>query len=514
MSDLSDDRTVSIWLTDAPKTHYPSLDTDAMADVAVIGGGITGLTTALLLQRAGLSVCVLEADRIGCGITGMSTAKATSLQRMIYSKLERKFDESGAHTYADANEGGLAQMRKFVQEFDIDCQWETQSAYTYTRDEKNVYEIREEVDAACRAGLSACFTMEAELPVAVIGAVRLDDQAQFLPYNYCLALARLFEREGGRIFENSRARELTQENEQNQCRVHTEDAELTARHVVLATLLPVFDRGGYFVRTYPSRSYGIAATLVGPAPNGMYISVESPTRSVRPLPNGAGIIVIGEEHKVGQDSDTRERYAALKSWTREYFPVREIVTQWSAQDYISVDSVPYIGKMPVSHDRVWVATGFGKWGLTMGTAAAMIISDSIQGRENPWAKFFDSTRADVLPSAKKFVTETADVAKHFVGDRLKALVAQDISDLVPGEGGIVKQDGEKVAAYRDDAGVVHACSPVCTHMGCFVQWNSAEKSWDCPCHGSRFHYDGAILQGPAVEPLESRNLAAIHADDD
>jgi Rieske Fe-S protein len=193
----------------------------------------------------------------------------------------------------------------------------------------------------------------------------------------------------------------------------------------------------------------------------------------------------------------------LEAWTKRWFPVRAVEHRWSAQDYMSADGLPYIGRVPLQQGHCWVATGYNKWGLTTGTAAALIIGDLIRGRDNPWATVFDATRTDVLPSAQKLVEENADVAKRFVGDRLRTLSVPALADLAPGQGGIVDDQGSRLAAYRDESGLVHAHSPLCTHLGCYVVWNAAERSWDCPCHGSRFGYRGEVLQGPAVHPLQA-----------
>ena len=242
------------------------------------------------------------------------------------------------------------------------------------------------------------------------------------------------------------------------------------------------------------------------APRGMYISAESPIRSVRAFPDESGVIVAGEAHKVGQDPDTRARFSALEAWARRRFDVEEITHRWSSQDYVSADGLPFIGNLPFAGGEIAVVTGLNRWGLAMSAAAAMILTDAIQGKEHPWSSVFNPNRANVLASAKKFVCENTNVAKRFVGDRLKAIATKPIRELVNGEAGIVSDDGKRVAAYRDDTGVIHAVSPVCTHMGCYLQWNTAEKTWDCPCHGSRFDYKGGVLQGPAVKDLSQRRI--------
>lgn len=499
----------AVWLSDAPRSDYPPLSRQVEVDVAVVGGGITGLSTALALQRAGKTVAVVESDRIGCGVTGASTAKVTSLHGKIYSQLEEKFDRHVARIYADANEHGLAQIAAFSEEakaLGFDCNFQRQPAVTYTLDPRRVDELHAEAEAAVRARLDACFTTETQLPFPVAGAVRLDNQAQFQPYHYCLALAAAIADGGGQIFETTRVLDVDGGSNEEPYQVQAQAADVRARHVVVATLLPFLDRGGFFARTHASRSYGIAVTLDRAAGEGMYIGIDDPAYSTRRI-DGNRIIVVGQQHKVGQDDDTHRRYAALEQWARERFPVVTVDHRWSAQDFISADSLPYIGPLPFGGGRLWTATGFNKWGLTTAAFAAGILTDLIQGRDHPWAATFSTTRGDVLASAKSMISENLNVAKRFVGDRLRSLSGNDLHALNRGEGAIVQGDGERLAAYRDDAGVVHACSPICTHMGCYVQWNSAEKSWDCPCHGSRFDYTGQILQGPAVRPLQTKHVA-------
>ncbi len=240
----------------------------------------------------------------------------------------------------------------------------------------------------------------------------------------------------------------------------------------------------------------------------MFLSDDS-TRSIRPHPLGDETILIvgGEGHKVGQDPDTRRRYAALEAWAHERFDVASIDYRWSAQDYMPVDAVPYIGKMTSGSERIWVATGFRKWGMTSGTTAAMLLSEAILGRHNPWAPVFDATRVRPRASAKELISENIDAAGHLVGDRLAMVLAPAVTELARGEGRIVEADGDKVAAYRNEEGTVYAVSPTCTHLGCVVSWNTAEKSWDCPCHGSRFDPQGRVIQGPAVKDLEAKTVA-------
>jgi Rieske Fe-S protein len=238
----------------------------------------------------------------------------------------------------------------------------------------------------------------------------------------------------------------------------------------------------------------------------MYISADQPTRSIRshPVSDGEILIVGGEGHKTGQGGDTVERYRALERFAHEHWDVESVEYQWASQDNEAVDHVPYIGRLVPHSRRLYTATGFRKWGLAQGVAAGMILEDLILDRKNPWASLYDPGRMKPLASAKDLVKENANVASRFIGDRLTKRGGRDAAELEPGEGDIVDLDGDKVAAFRDEKGTLHAVSPVCTHMGCQVNWNSGDRSWDCPCHGSRFSPDGEILHGPAVSPLERK----------
>ncbi len=499
------ERNRSLWVATTQETDYPPLSGDVSVDVAVISAGITGLSTALLLKRAGVRVAVIEAGRVASGVTGYTTAKVTSLHGLVYDHLMKAMGEERARIYADANQTAIEQVASFVREYEIDCDFRRAAAYTYTEDATRIADIQAEVVAGQRLALLASFTETTELPYPVQGAVRFENQAMFHPRKYCLALAELIPGDGSFVFEMTRA---TKVEEGSPCEVATRHGSIQAQHVVLATQIPFMDRGGFFAKTSPSRSYALGVSVDGPTPEGMYLSADSPTRSIRPQPVGDQMMLIigGEGHKVGQEEDTRRRYAALEGWSRERFPVRSIEYRWSAQDYMPVDDVPYIGRLTPASERVYAATGFKKWGMTTGTFAAMIIWDAIMGRENAWSSLFHATRVDLTHSAKQFVTENANVAKRFFGDRLGIPKVSHLTELAPGEGKVVEADGEKLAAYRDEAGILHSVSPICGHMGCVVSWNSAERTWDCPCHGSRYDNDGRAIQGPTVKDLEPKSL--------
>jgi glycine/D-amino acid oxidase-like deaminating enzyme/nitrite reductase/ring-hydroxylating ferredoxin subunit len=494
----------SLWIDTAPATTYEPLPGDVSTDVCVIGGGITGLTAALLLKRGGRRVVLLEMDRVGNGVTGYTTGKVTALHGMHYAHVRSRFGEDGARDYAAANQAALELIAGLVRDGDVDCDFRRKPNYVYSEDESERDDLREEAAAATAAGLAAEYTQETDLPWAVAGAVRAPDQAEFHARHYLLHLAGLVHGDGSFINERTR---VVGVDDGEPCRVVTDRGEVTAADVVVATHYPMLDRGLFFARLSPERSYALACRVAGPVPQGMYISTESPAHSVRsaPLDGDELLIVGGEAHKTGQGGDTAERYARLEAWARERFEISEVLYRWSAQDAMPADGVPYVGLVSPVSKHVWTGSGYRKWGLTNGTAAAMMLTDAIEGRENPWAATFDANRLKPVAAGPTLVKENVNVGAHFVADRLTPPDAESLDALLPGEGGIVVVDGDRSAAYRDEDGTVHALSPTCTHLGCHVTWNRAERTWDCPCHGSRFDaVDGHVIQGPAVHDLERR----------
>ena len=497
----------SLWVGTTGSTGFHELHGDLTADVVVVGAGIAGLTAAALLKADGRRVVVVEAGRVAAGVTGYTTAKVTLLHGLVYDDLTQAFGKDGARKYADANLAGMATVADLAVRHGIDCDLERRPAYTYTTDPAMAEKIHAEVAAAQRLGLAAEFTTDTDLPYPVEAAIRIGDQAQFHPRKYCIGLARAVDGAGSAVYERTRATSI--EVDGDRVTVETDHGTITAGFAIQATHLPFSDQGGFFARTHPMRSYALSAHLDGPVPQGMYLSVDSPSRSVRSARmDGEEVVILGGEgHKVGQDPDTRERYAALEAWARSEFPVRSVDYRWSAQDFVPVDHVPFVGPVAPGRDRVLVATGFKKWGMSNGSAAGVMLADRIAGRDNPFADFFGTNRINPRQSVKELVKENANVVKRFVGDRLKT-ETRSVADLAPGEAAVLVEGTERVAVYRDDAGAVHAVSPICTHMGCTVTWNTAEVTWDCPCHGSRFDCDGHVIQGPAVKDLEPREVDA------
>ena len=502
----------SYWIETTAQTAYPALEGQLDADVAVIGGGIAGLCAAWELARTGRRVVLLEADRIACATTGNTTAKVTAQHSLHYAPMTEKLGAEATRAYARSQTDALARLRDTVAELEIDCDREQRPAYVYTPYQQQVDQLRAEADASFQAGLPAEFVDQTPLPFPVAGAVRMADQAQFHPRRFLLALAEDLTRGGGQIFEYSR---VVGFEDGPPCRVRTADgSSVTAADVVIATGYPaVVDRPELFTRLSPRRELVVAGPIpASDDPQGMYVSTEQGIRSVRTAPlddERRLLIVTGEIFSPGSGG-VRDHLAALTSWTAENFPAAELSGrsyQWSAQDYTSTDKVPFVGRYPGGHEHLWVATGFAGWGMTNAVMAGQLLAARITGAgDPPWTELYDPGRMHPVVETPKFVKTAVTVVKQLFGERVSRPELDSVDELGPGQGGIVKIDGDRCAVYRDESGHVQVLSAACTHLGCVVGFNDAEKTWECPCHGSRFATDGEVLQGPALKPLSRHSV--------
>jgi glycine/D-amino acid oxidase-like deaminating enzyme/nitrite reductase/ring-hydroxylating ferredoxin subunit len=496
----------SLWAATSEHRDFPPLGADVTTEVAVLGAGITGLLTALELRQAGREVIVIEARRVGSGATGLTTAKLSSLHGLSYADLAGSLGDGVARAHGQANEAGIARIEDLVGRLGIDCDFRRRPNYTYAESPDDVRKVEEEARTARRIGLPAALVDEVPLPFPVAAAVRFDDQAEFHPLRFLHGVADWLADNGVPIHERTRAVSVDQGDP---CTVRTTSRSVTAWHVVVATQIPFLDRGLFFARTHPERSYAMAVRLRSASPEGMFLSTEEPAHTIRAHPVEAGevLIVGGESHKTGQGGDTAARYRRIEAWARERFDVESVEYRWSTQDYMPADGVPFIGRLWPFSDRILTATGFKKWGLAQAAAAAELLRDLVLGQPNPAASLYDPNRLNLRAAASDLVKEGLDDGSRLVVDRIRRR-SRASTGIALGEGRVVSHHGRQVAVARDEAGHLHAVSARCTHLGCIVTWNSAERSWDCPCHGSRFAVDGSVLQGPAVSPLARRQIPA------
>ena len=495
--------TGSLWLDGSEPAGYRRLEVDREFDVAVLGGGIAGLTAALLLKRDGARVAVVESGRVGRGVTGCTTAKVSALQATMYSTIRRHHGSEACAVYGEASRAAVELVATLAGEESIECELERRAAVTYAALERERAAVAGEAEAAGEAGLDVSLDDEAGLPHPTFGAVRLDDQIQFHPVRYCEGLAAAVDGGGSSVFERTRALGV---DDGAPCVVRTPLATLSARQVVVATHYPILDRGLYFARLEAQRSYCVAASVRGDVPaREMSISAGSPTRSTRS--RGDVLIVGGEGHSAGSSRAQPKRFVRLEEFARAHWDVERVTHRWSAQDPVPYDHLPVIGPYLPRSSRLFVASGFSKWGLTSATFAAIILRDLIGARDNAWAPRFSPSRLSPR-STPKIAKLGARFAAELVGERLRPAQQGATAEVPRGEARIVRDGLGKAGVYRDDEGELHAVSLRCTHLGCLLRFNSAERSWDCPCHGSRFDVDGGVLQGPAVTPLERRHVGA------
>ena len=464
----------SLWLDNSSALPDDALP-DGPVDEIVVGAGITGLTTALLLARAGRRVAVIEAREVGAVATGNTTAKVSLLQGTKYSQLLRYQSKDVAGAYVEANREGQGWLLRFCEDHGVPVQ--RRPAYTYAASEGELSTVRKEYDAAKSLGLDVTWLDWLDTPFPNHGATVLEDQAQFDPMDFLRALAAQLREHGGTLHQGRR---VTGVSRTGGPEVELEDGTtLRADHVVLATGVPILDRGLYFSKVEPERSYALAFEGVA-APEGMYLSAGSDSRSIRdaPVDGGTRLLVGGSGHSVGRTRSELQHVDRLREWTAEHFPGAVETHQWSAQDYSPHDGVPFVGLLPRGLGRIYVATGFDKWGMTNGVAAARTISGRILGEEPTWSR----------PLSRRSIGPSAVAQLATINAKVGLAAAGSVVDRVRNE---------------------RPCEVfgVCTHLGGLLHWNDVESSWDCPLHGSRFSPDGSVLEGPATKPLARRPKA-------
>jgi glycine/D-amino acid oxidase-like deaminating enzyme/nitrite reductase/ring-hydroxylating ferredoxin subunit len=488
----------SIWAATAPLPQFTPLEQNVHVDVCIVGAGISGMTTAYLLARAGKRVAVLDDGPVGGGITQMTTAHLTNQLDDRYFELEKLHGREGARLAADSHTAAIDRIETIVRQERIDCDFARLDGYLFLAEGDGRETLERELEAAHRAGLRGVRLLErAPFPSFDSGpCLRFPDQGQFHPLRYLARIAEAIHHEGSRIFTGSHADRI---EGGIPALVHAGKHVVTADAVVVATNVPVNDRVAIHTKQAPYMTYVIGARVArGSVPQVLSWDTGDPYHYVRIQDDM--LIVGGEDHKTGQASDTEERYARLEGWARARFPMMgEVELAWGGQVMETQDYLAFIGRNPMDRDNVYIATGDSGMGITHGTIAGMLLCDLILGRANPWAALYDPSRV-TLRAAGDFARENSNVALQYA----EWLTGGDVAsadEIPPGSGALVRRGLEKIAAYRDEQGRVHECLAKCPHLGCVVQWNAAETTWDCPCHGSRFDRYGKVINGPANHDL-------------
>ncbi|PYZ93356.1 FAD-dependent oxidoreductase [Salipaludibacillus keqinensis] len=496
----------SLWLSHEENHTFPKLQEDIEVDVAIIGAGVTGITSAYLLSQQGLSVALIEGDQILNGTTGYTTAKVTSQHGAIYHKLIQSVGEENAWLYYEANEDALAFIKETAVKEKIEADLQTENAFIYTANGQQLNILEKEAKAYQKLRIDGIMaTGDVGLPFEVDQALLLQNQAQFHPVKFFKGLLPSILKNGGMVFEGTRVQSV--KGTKQPTALTTEGYTIKSNHCIVSSHFPFNDLSGlYFSRLHVERSYCLAIKPRADVPKGMSLSIDPGGTSLREAksPNGEPLLLIGGGgHTAGKNEGSNfSSYESLKQFGEKWFGIESIPYRWSSQDLKTLDFVPYIGQNVAGEERILVATGYGKWGMTNGVAAALLLKDKIIGNDNPYHDLYDPMRSKIKKTDLfHFAKENVDTAKEFIKGKVHTS-RKSLQDLNRNEGAVIEHEGKQVGAYKDEDGSSHLVSLNCTHMGCDVEWNDAEISWDCPCHGSRFSHTGKVIEGPATKPLK------------
>ena len=496
----------SLWIeTTKDNLQLKPLEKKEKTDVCIIGAGLFGLTTAYYLTKAGKKVIVIDKGEIGEKTSGNTAGKITSLHGLFYDHLINDFGEEYAKKYLEANELAIKNIQKIINDEKIDCDFEIQDAYTYTTNQEEIIEIEKEVQAVNKIGKDAEIVTKTELPFKIAGAIKFSNQAQFHPRKYMLGLCKEIVKKN-KIYTYTTALDI--KKDENNYIIYTDRGDIEAKDVVIATHFPIVNTPGfYFIKMYQSTSYIIAIETEKKLPKGMYINIREPIYSFRTAKyNDKEILLIGgSNHKTGEPITDNTHYQELEKKAKELYPDCKILFKWNTRDCISLDKIPYIGEFSNLMPNMYVGTGFNKWGMTSSNIAANIVADKIMKRENEFEEAFKATRVKPIKNRWEVKNMLQETVNSIALNKLK-IKPEHISKIEKDNGAIIQLDGENVGIYKDLKGKIYTVKPNCTHLGCLLSWNNLDKTWDCPCHGSRFDYMGKNIYEPAIKDLEIKNI--------
>ena len=492
----------SFWEEEIKKhQEFESVKNNIDVSVCIIGGGLTGLSTAYYLSKK-VSVAVVEKDRICSHTSGKTTGKITSQHGLFYEYLINSENKEFAKKYLKANEKAIDNIENIIKESKGECDFEREDAYVFTMQETKVDQIKNEQASVDKIDKEKSeFVKQVLLPLEIAGAIKFRNQAKFHPVKYGYILANSIMNNNGRVFENSKVTDIKREN--GKYIVSVNRNKIIADYVVIATRYPIVNVPGYhFLKMYQSTSYAVMADVKKELFNGMYISTEVPNISFRTVKDGERklLLAVGFDYKTGKE-DLKDGYQRLETVIRKMYPDAEILYKWSAEDCISLDKIPYIGEISVMKPNMYIATGFNKWGITSSNIAANIITDDILGNENEYKDIFKSTRLQPIKNRQEVGNMLKEVNKSLIASRFK-ITKNELKDIKIGEGKIVNINNTKVGVYKSQTGEVFKIRPYCAHLGCELYFNNIDKTWECPCHGSKFSYDGKLIEVPSNKDLK------------
>jgi glycine/D-amino acid oxidase-like deaminating enzyme/nitrite reductase/ring-hydroxylating ferredoxin subunit len=488
--------------------NKPVINSEGIYDVIVVGGGITGVTTALLLQEAGKKCLIIEAANLCYGTTGGTTAHLNTILDTPYTTISKNFSKKASRLVATATADAITLVKENISTYNIDCGYSDAAAYIFADTDMQEKELKDIFEATKEAGVGIAYVQNIPIPSPFTSAVRIEGQAKFHPTKYVFALAEVFEKAGGAIIQHCR---VTNVHGKEPLQVETSTGNFRAHHLVYATHVPP-GINLLHLRCAPYRSYAMSVKLHdNNYPEDLVYDMYDPYFYYRTQVIGDDrfLIVGGVDHKTGHEENTFRNYLQLEAKIRSLYNVAEITHQWSSQYFEPTDGLAYIGHLPQHSDNVYVATGFGGNGITYSHVAARVLFDKLTGKEAAYDDLFNPNRIKPVAGFTNFVKHNADVTKEFLGKLFSAAKLNELSGISAGEGKIVSFEGKKLGVYKSEGGELFAVNPVCTHMKCDVKWNPAEKSWDCPCHGGRFDCQGHVLTGPPSSDLEPVSLEQL-----
>ena len=498
-----DSATISLWQENIPD-YIPNdfVFSNKSYDVIIVGGGITGVTTALLLQNAGKKCLLIEAQNLAFGTTCGTTAHLNTILDLTYAEIQQNFGEENTKMVLAATLEAINLVEKNVRKYNIDCDFREKRGYLFSTTKTETSKLEEAFKASINAGCDVAYSDTIPVPVDFEKALVFKRQAQIDPVKYVYALAKEFESAGGRILQHCRVANL-KENGDEHLKVETPSGNIDTHFLIYATHIPPGVNLLHF-RCAPYRSYAIAVTLNGDYPQDLAYDLGDPYHYYRTQEkNGVKYLVAGgEDHRTGEEKDTEQCFSRLENYLRKYFAINEVAYKWSSQYFESADGLPYIGHLPGNPKTVFVATGYGGNGITYSQVAAQILTDLIVNGHSDFEEVFNPSRVKPVAGFANFVKNAVDVTVNFIDKLIPSEKIKGLDEIKKGEAKLVNFENQSVALYKDENGKIHSVNPACTHINCTVAWNTAEKTWECPCHGSRFNEKGEMFTAPARKDLE------------